>query len=555
MEMIHTNAKEHERLLELQALEILDTQAEPEYDRIVEMVAQLTDCPVSLISLVDRERQWFKAKWGLEVSETSRDNSFCDNAIRRGDTFVVADASKDERFKDNPLVVSAPGIRFYAAKPLITSKGFRIGTLCAIDVKPRDLSQQQLDYLDLLSQQAMRLLELRLANRQLNEMRVALEQARDEAERANKAKSSFLANMSHEIRTPLSAILGFTELMREDNLSSAEQEQFLATIARNGQNLKKLVDDILDLSKVESGKLEIESLSFSPRALLEEVVELFRIQAQMKGIDLYLQVSAKAPGQVVSDPNRLRQIMVNLIGNAVKFTEKGRVKVTLGNPQMTSGGMKIPISVSDTGIGIQGHQHEKLFKPFSQADSTTSRKFGGTGLGLVLSKRLANSLGGDLYLDLAPSEMTTTFVVEIRAQESFQKKVEERKDPSHSLAIHFSDRKFLVVDDSEDNLNLARRLLEKKGAQVQVACNGAEALRRVSEEVFDLILMDIQMPEMDGYEATRLLREQGFQKPIIALTAHAMKSDLERAQESGCNAHIAKPLDTASLFETISLQL
>ena len=383
-----------------------------------------------------------------------------------------------------------------------------------------------------------------------------LREAKTAAENANAAKSAFLANMSHEIRTPLGAILGFTDLMRDANLSSSEREQFLDTIARNGRALTRIIDDILDLAKVESGRLDIETIEFSFYDLVQEVMDLFRERARAKGIYLVLSMKEGVPARVYSDPTRLRQIFINLIGNAVKFTHEGGVTVFIDAVPNEAGKLDFEVSIRDTGVGIEPEQRVKLFQPFSQADNTTTRKFGGTGLGLALSIRLAKALDGDIKIrDCDPAESEgCTFVFEFPAAAARQIKglgAIAKKGETRRRDLALSGVKVLVADDSPDNRFLVERILSLQGAEVETASTGIEAFKLGLQGDHDIVLMDIQMPLLDGYDATRTMREAGYSKPIIALTAHAMAEERARTRAAGCDGHLTKPIQQKELIETI----
>jgi len=372
-----------------------------------------------------------------------------------------------------------------------------------------------------------------------------------EAEAANITKTRFLANMSHEIRTPLGAILGFTELLMEENLPQQERKEYLGIIYRSARSLSQLIDDVLDLSKVEMGRLEVEKTSFVLKNVINDVIALLRIKAQEKSLSLRLFTESSVPETLISDSNRIRQILVNIIGNAIKFTEKGEVRVTQkilhqNNQQF------LAFEVTDTGIGLSENQQSKLFKAFSQADSSTTRRYGGTGLGLEISRRLARALGGDLVLKNSAPQHGSTFLLTIPLGPSEQIAVQvQSEQPEMGSKYQLSGMKILIVEDMPDNQILVSRLLEKRGAQVQFADHGSEAIEKAQSLEFDAILMDIQMPVMDGYEATRRLRANGFTKPIIALTAYAMKEDRETCLKVGCTGYLTKPVQVGALVSKL----
>lgn len=392
------------------------------------------------------------------------------------------------------------------------------------------------------------------------EIEIELKNAKEAAEEASATKSAFLANMSHEIRTPLGAVLGFSELLMGSDLSASERVNSLEVIKRNGHLLSNLINEILDLSKVEAGRLEIEKVDVSIKEVLNEVGGFLNLEAHEKGVKLTMMTEGSLPEFIFTDPLRLRQILINIIGNAIKFTDRGSVTVKMKLVSDSNDQAKLCISVKDTGTGIAPEQAAKLFMPFSQADASTTRKFGGTGLGLVLSRKLANILGGDVTLAESTPGVGSTFVVTIDPGD-IEKVIFNSSDfqernvvplPVPYSRVNLKNLKVLVVDDSVDNQVLIRKLLRLAGADTDVAQNGREAVEKALANDFSLILMDLQMPEMDGFEATRRLRAHGYHKPIIALTAHAMKEERKRCLESGFDEHLSKPVDRDVLLRTLS---
>lgn len=380
-----------------------------------------------------------------------------------------------------------------------------------------------------------------------------------QAKEASMAKSAFLANISHEIRTPLGAMLGFAELTLDQKNLSEEDREYIGTIIRNGRQLLRIVDEILDLSKVESNRINIERTSFSLPKLMEEIQDLLKVKADAKDLWLKVHLHGLPPEHFVSDPARIRQILINIIGNAIKFTEKGGIDISVNySPDsiMPRRGV-LEFEVSDTGIGLKEDEIQKLFQPFMQADSSTTRRFGGTGLGLFLSRKLAQLLGGDVTLVHSEPGKGSHFLVRIKVDLVSADSVEKALKGHETPTPHqFSDkRKVLVVDDSPDNRLLMSVYLAKMGIQAEMAENGLEGLRKALNDNFDLVLMDIQMPEMDGFEAVRRLRERHYEKPIIAVTAHAMKGDREKCLTEGFDDYLCKPLTRESLFKGIDKYL
>lgn len=376
--------------------------------------------------------------------------------------------------------------------------------------------------------------------------------AKDESERANNLKTTFLANMSHEIRTPLASIMGFAEVLKQKNLSETDKERFLEMIIKNGSSLSRIIDDILDLSKVESGHLEVESIETAFDHLLFEVLAMFRDQAKSKNIFLNLNLSSDVPTRIKSDPTRVRQILINLICNAIKFTKNGGVQVDIHSKMLPNDLCNIQIHIHDTGIGLTSEQIERLFRPFTQADNSTTRKYGGTGLGLTLSKRLAQALGGDIHILKTGIGEGSTFAFEFNAQVTTEdNRCQIPENTVAPSAIDLTNVRILLAEDSPDSQELIKYVLSNHGATVTVAGDGSKALALARSEDFEIVLMDIQMPELDGYEVTRKLRSENYKKPIIALTAHAMLEERVKTKAVGCDAHITKPLNFRQLVSTV----
>jgi signal transduction histidine kinase/AmiR/NasT family two-component response regulator len=408
---------------------------------------------------------------------------------------------------------------------------------------------------------------LEVQARELREKNHELHDAREKAEAAARAKSDFLANMSHEIRTPMTAILGFADLLlNEEGLDRAppQRREAIETIQRNGEHLLGVINDILDVSKIESGKMTSETIACSPFQIVEDVVALMRVRVAERGLQLLKEYRFPIPAQIHSDPTRLRQILMNLVGNAIKFTDEG--SVTIRTSFAADPAPRLSFEVIDTGVGIPPELTPKLFLPFSQADSSTTRKYGGTGLGLTICKRLSEMLGGGISLTSTPGQGSNfTFWVDAGDLTGVAMRDCERSEVPVPPPLPFrgrrgSDRlpgcRILLAEDGPDNQRLISFLLRKAGTDVTIVDNGLAAVDAVwgaaaAGNPFDLVLMDMQMPIMDGYEATAALRRRGYTRPIIALTANAMSGDRDRCLAAGCDEFATKPIEKRRLFETI----
>jgi len=409
--------------------------------------------------------------------------------------------------------------------------------------------------------------QLETAAVQIQQQSLALQAEKERADEANRAKTEFVANMSHELRRPLTAILGYAELLR-DRLSDSADREAAETIRRNGDHLLAIINDILDLSKIESGRLDVECVACSPQQVVTDVVSLIRTRAEEKRLTLDLHFDGPIPAYIESDPFRLRQVLINLIGNAIKFTSVGGVRlVTRFTPApIISADCRqrgeLQFEIIDTGIGMTREHVERVFEPFNQADASMTRRYGGTGLGLAISSRLADMLGGRLSVESElgiGSTFRLTLTVTCIAGPPPQNLAWSPGDSSISLAtpeIKLNCR-ILLADDGPDNRRLLAYILQRAGAQVTIAEDGQMAMElalavETDGRPFDIVLMDMQMPILDGYGATELLRSLGYTRPIIALTAHAMKGDREKCLQAGCTDYATKPTDRLRLLSQIA---
>jgi len=420
--------------------------------------------------------------------------------------------------------------------------------LAGIEKRDQQLLQQQ-DGLERTV--SARTAELQASNLELIEMR-------DKAMEGNRAKSEFLANMSHEIRTPMNGILGMTQIVLDGNLTD-DQRDCLTTVRTSAENLLSILNDILDFSKIESRKLDVEAAPFVLRDVVGDTMKPFTMQAHQKGLELICNVDPDVPAEVVGDRTRLQQVLTNLVGNALKFTEAGHVLVSITETTRAAGTSHLRFSISDTGIGIAADKHTAIFEAFRQADGSTTRQFGGTGLGLTISSTLVTLMGGRMWVESEPGVGSTFyFTLSLPVTGLAETVTPGSRTAAASgaaTASRPSGRRILLVEDNIINQRVAMAMLTKRGHQVTLAEDGSEAVARLERETFDLVLMDLQMPGMSGLDATAAIRQRekttGGHVRIIAMTARAMASDREQCLAAGMDGYLSKPIDRTLLFEAV----
>lgn len=477
--------------------------------------------------------------------------------------FLTNAVTTDPRVHDHRWA-AALGLVSFAGYKLHDADGRPTGVLAVFSKHP--IAEEEDAFLSSLAETASKTI-------MDSEVKRDLCVAKDRAEAATRAKSYFLANMSHEIRTPMTAILGFTEALI-GYLDEPEALEFAQIVKRNGEHLLQIINDILDISKIEAGKIEMEMIQWSPRQVVAEVVSLLHERAHAKGLTLTDEYVGPLPETIATDPTRLRQILVNLVGNAIKFTETEGVRIVVRLVESAGGEPRLRFDVIDTGVGIPEEQIEGLFEPFTQADGSSKRRFEGTGLGLTISRRLTRLLGGDITAKSAPGEGSTFTVTVatgpldgIRLVKYLTEAPPVAEQPRKSAD---EDRnrlrcRVLLAEDIPDNQRLVSSILRESGAEVSIVQDGREAVERAlatladrdatysdPAEPFDVILMDVQMPVFDGHEATRRLRRNGYRGPIVALTAHAMRDDRQKCLDAGCDDYLTKPVDRKELLDMVA---
>jgi len=540
---------EVERLEVLKGLEILDTDPEEVFDRAIRLAIALFEVPIALVSLVDANRQWFKAKVGLDVTETSRSISFCGHSILQDEILVVEDATRNERFSDNPLVTGSLHLRFYAGRPLKVA-GARIGTLCLIDARPRTLSASDLNLIHDLADLVQDQMTLRYKERKRR--------------LSGHIKDQFIANLSHELRTPANALLGSLHQMQESGRKGDRYDQddnskrpALKIAISAAESINGLLSYLVDLSQIESGNFELNKNAFDLGSICDEIRTLVLSECEAKGLSLRVDVDDSLPVEFMGDAPKIKQVILNLITNGIRYTKVGGVVLRVsGSATTDKNQFQLSIKVEDSGIGLSSEARQNIFEPYHREKQSKHLSVEGRGLGLSISRQLAEAMDGEILVESdghSGSAFTFRLVLPI-ARDRGGRQV----DLIDGLSVDGSYvPRILLVEDSKLNRSVIEAMLGKLPIRLSSAEDGEQALELASSNSFDLVLMDVGLPGMDGYECVRRLRALPDQKKfaVIAITAQALKGDRERMIDAGFDDYLPKPFRKKDLISKISKNL
>lgn len=530
---------EGERLIALQKLNILDSDPEQGFDDITNLARQIFGVPIALISLVDENRQWFKSCDGLSASETGRDIAFCAHTILSEKTMVVNDATKDERFKNNPLVTGDTNIRFYAGAPLIYDGQYNLGTLCIIDTKPhKSFGADKIKILETLAANIVNLIMLRDTNSNLNT--------------SNLAKSEFFSNFSHEIRTPLNAIMGLSKILSEQPELTEKSQKFINMISVSSNSLAELMNSVIDLAAIEENTFDLNADKFSLYDLCNEIQDILGEKASEKGLTFHVKCDELYDLQYYGDKVRMRQVLINLVNNAIKFTQRGSVMLN-ARLDRSEDPHKIIIDVIDTGVGLSEINRRRIFDRFYQVKDDDSH-LKGSGLGLTITKKIVDKLEGKIELESALG-LGTKFTITL-PDRTIKKPIgilESEKNTRLSLNQQF---KILLVEDCLTQKEVIGAMLKDLGYQIYFAVNGDEALSLTADTDFDLILMDINLPDSNGFDISTKIKQNEKNKsvPIIG-TSSTKLCAADLTENSKLDSFMPKPIALESLSNQIKSAL
>jgi signal transduction histidine kinase len=528
---------EAERLKALIDLDLLDSESNKRLSNLTYLASTITDCEVSLISLIDSDRQWFLAKHGTTLTESSREISFCGHAINQDEIFEIENTLEDERFIDNPLVTDDPSIRFYAGKPLKTSGGFNIGTLCVIDRKPKKLNIIQKKQLEIISDEIMHIIEATSKSNRIIQMAAS--------------NTAFVSSMSHELRTPLTSVLGYVDVLEKElkSVMNPSIQSTLETLKSNSSFLLELIGDILDFSKLESNKIIQKKKMFSTKNFFKQTHNLVAIHATNNKVQFKMTISTNVPNRISTDSTLLKQILINLLSNAIKFSKGKTVdfKVDFNKDKK-----KLVVDVVDTGIGMNALESARIFQPFEQANSEIQKEFKGTGLGLAITKEITSLLGGTIELVRTKPNEGTHFrfelpIVKFKAISHSGSMLKIKGEKSMGSII----KKVLIADDVYENRFLFKHFMREYGYQMVEAESGQQAVDLFDDSI-DAVFLDLSFPDMTGFEAYEKMNAKRNEKQkIIAFSASTDQVGKDRCRNLGFDGYVSKPFNTKSIADSL----
>lgn len=547
------------RLETLRSYDILDTIQEDIFDAITFIAAQICQTQISMIVLIDKERQWFKSTQGIpekfkDLKETPRDVAFCSYTILSTNVFEVSDLSSDERFTENPFVAGEPHLRFYAGAPLVAGDGLSLGSICVLDEKPRTLSPEQKKLMQNLSKIIMSLLELKknvahiqeLKEKDLELRETLAKQSIVEANKANQAKSKFLASMSHEIRTPLNGVISMTSLLADMDLTE-EQKEYVDIIQQSGDSLLAVINNILDLSKIEAGEVELEKIEFNLNQLAEECISIFAAKARDCQTEIWIDYNDYDALMVIGDPLRLKQIITNLLSNSLKFTENGHIILQIRQNDNN----KVTFKAIDTGIGIPEDSIEKIFKPFNQASSSTSRTHGGTGLGLPITKDLIELMDGKLTCESIVGK-GTTFTFNI----PFDQCNKYHNNSVTKQLRQLPPKSVLCIGHNQCTQQTIQQPLVQFKWTCDIIPDESDIHHALEKSTYDLIIVNIIQDDERAISAIKNLTNHAstHATPILLITSFCFNFTKLNHDHDLLNikASVKRPFSTAKLFSAIT---
>jgi signal transduction histidine kinase/CheY-like chemotaxis protein/HPt (histidine-containing phosphotransfer) domain-containing protein len=541
---------EEERIKEITKYELNNLEIDdPALLAINKLAAYICDTPISKVSIVNMDYCKFISREGSELETTVRKNSFCHYAVSQDTFFEVEDILKDERFVDNAFVKDNPKPpMYYAAWPLKSPGGSNFGVLFVVDFVPRKLLPKQIEALRILRDQVLIQFIIKMQNKELSALNI-------KAEKLSKVKDEFISNISHEIRTPLNAINGYAHLLAKTSLNN-EQTEAVEIIKSSSEILITLVNDILDFSKINSEKLKLEKIPFDLKKTIRLVYDLLRKKIQQKKINFEMKFDEKIPNKILGDEIRINQIIMNLAGNALKFTDKGSISINVNISNETEENIRLDFSVRDTGIGITEEKLKTIFERFEQAGTEITRKFGGTGLGLNISKNLVELHGGELKVKSKLGEGSEFYFSILYDKLKQDKSFENEKLEKSKLSVDsnlLKNQRIMICEDNSVNIKLIKHYFKNKVKYLEIAENGQQAIEKLNVTRFDMILMDIHMPVMDGYEATKYIRNtMKLSLPIIGFTVNNSEDEREKCLSIGMNDYVNKNFTTDEILEKLT---